>query len=277
MNDEVAIKGLGQAPPETSRAGDYLGYDLQSGQPVVPTRVSRDAWRALGPAGVCLGCYFGYEGVPAGTRTPLIHKAGPQRGAHFAHPAGRAPTGTGLSGETIWHIRSKHMLVTWARTQPGVRSAECEWTADDRSRRADVLVTRDDGRRLAFEVQQRLIPKDHWAVRRASYRQLGIDDCWFWSPSVLRPHGIDQAREAVVIDPDGGRLGLIIGPGGATGTTLVQATRLAPVRRPRSTTTGSPVGRSMDAHRDLVHRRRRSAPGGCAAFIAAPALGSPAL
>jgi hypothetical protein len=120
MDSEVAVESLGRhRSATTTRAGEFLGYDLRADRLVVPTRISRGAWRALGPAGVCLGCYFGYEDVPAGTRTSLTYKAGPERGAHFAHPPGSAPNGPGLSGETIWHLESKQLLATWARKQPG--------------------------------------------------------------------------------------------------------------------------------------------------------------
>jgi hypothetical protein len=94
----------------------------------------------------------------------------------------------GHEPESMWHLQGKALMARWARSRyPDVTVVEEQATAS-RDRRADVMLTWPDGRRIAVEIQYAPLTPDAWRVRHESYRQQGIVDLW------LLGHGKRQLK-----------------------------------------------------------------------------------
>jgi hypothetical protein len=84
----------------------------------------------------------------------------------------------------LWHSSGKHLIARWATGLPDVYCAQVEdWLANG-SRRADVIVTFADGRRLAIELQNQLLPDPDRLARHRSYAARDITDVSLWHPRI---------------------------------------------------------------------------------------------
>lgn len=134
-------------------------------------------------------------------RLHLVNRHGGRRQQRdgFRHTSG---TG-GHSVESLFHAQGKLRVQQWLRdSRPDLR-VELEATTDDRSRRADVLVTWPDGRVVAIEIQYSPLPINGWLLRHRSYRRQGITDVWlFGSKAVdLDHHGYRDGRPRIGLSP----------------------------------------------------------------------------
>lgn len=106
----------------------------------------------------------------------------------FTHMSGAG----GHSAESLFHQQVKIMIVRWvALKYPGLGVKQEEPTAS-KARRADVMVTSEDGtRQIAFEVQYSPLDVTLWQRRHDSYVEQGIRDVWLLGPSapMLRASG----------------------------------------------------------------------------------------
>lgn len=181
-----------------------VGLDLDTGRHVHIEDRPMDQWRTLGyrhrESLVCAACFLGLDGVPAGTRVPLIPRGriGGARRHHFAHPPHMAPPG-GHHPETLWHLEAKAQLERWARSLPNVSEVRQEQWTPGRERRADVHVHLADGSRLALEAQSSLITDPLWQQRHRDYAAAGIRDIWFMRPGTALPHVLLAEQSAVCI------------------------------------------------------------------------------
>ncbi|MDF3302951.1 competence protein CoiA family protein [Streptomyces tropicalis] len=181
-----------------------VGLDLDTGRHVHIEDRPIDQWRTLGyrhrESLVCAACFLGLDGVPAGTRVPLIPRGriGGARRHHFAHPPHMAPPG-GHHPETLWHLEAKAQLERWARSLPDVTEVRQEQWIPGRERRADVHVRLADGSRLALEAQSSLITDSLWQQRHRDYAAAGIRDIWFMRLGTALPHVLLAEQSAVCI------------------------------------------------------------------------------
>ncbi|WP_435059290.1 competence protein CoiA family protein, partial [Streptomyces sp. bgisy060] len=181
-----------------------IGLDLDTGRHVHIEDRPIDQWRALGYGHrenlVCAACFLGMDGVPAGTRVPLIPRGriGGARRHHFAHPPHMAPP-SGHHPETLWHLEAKNQLERWARSLPDATEVRQEQWTPGRERRADVHVRLADGSRLALEAQSSLITDSLWQQRHRDYAAAGIRDIWFIRPGTALPHVLLAEHSAVCI------------------------------------------------------------------------------
>lgn len=105
-----------------------------------------------------------------GCTVPLTSVGGSRR-HHWKHDGPAAHTS---SGESRNHLQAKAMLAFWAaRQDPRCVVVEEQATTKDpatsRSRRADVMVTWPQGRRVAFEVEYKPYPVEAWALKQGDY------------------------------------------------------------------------------------------------------------
>ena len=100
----------------------------------------------------------------------------------FAH----APGTSKHAAESIWHQMAKADIVYWAKRHENVADADQEVTADDRSRRPDVVVTLVDGRRIAIEIQYSALSVNDYEARDTQLQQ--NFDARVWILGHLPPH-----------------------------------------------------------------------------------------
>ncbi|MBY8863893.1 competence protein CoiA [Nocardia sp. CA2R105] len=161
---------------------------------------------------VCALCY-----AERGCSVPVVVRShvGGQRRPHFAHPSGWAPPAGRHNPETIWHLTSKTMLATWARTQPSVIDARTEVWLPNHERRADVRIVFADEREVAIEVQGCPLTDTEWINRHHDYQHNGVVDIWLWHPA-SQPHRIvlsdpDHQQQLWSFDPDQRSVTLMVG------------------------------------------------------------------
>lgn len=83
--------------------------------------------------------------------------------------------------ESIFHIHGKAEFAKWARVAlPSAVVVEEEASNAKRERVADVMITFDDGRRVAVEVQYASLVPSEWQERHESYQRQGIADVWLF-------------------------------------------------------------------------------------------------
>lgn len=109
----------------------------------------------------------------------------------FVHGKGSA-LHTAIS---IWHLMAQTELVRWAKAQEGVINAEAEVTADDRSRRPDVVVWLTSGRRIAIEVQYSPLSVNDFTARDDELQR--EFDARVWILGHLPPHFSVRENEVV--------------------------------------------------------------------------------
>lgn len=113
----------------------------------------------------------------------------------FSHRPGAG----GHSPESVFHFTAKSMIARWAaEASPGV-VARLEQSTDDRSRRADVMITFPTGQQVAVEVQYAALSVPDWQRRHESYAAQGITCVWLLGH--LPPH-LNQADGARVNPTD---------------------------------------------------------------------------
>jgi len=92
----------------------------------------------------------------------------------------------GHSEESLLHEQSKALLLRWInQNYPHLEATE-EKSTNDRSRRADVMVTWPEGHQLAIEVQYSPISISEFWERHNSYLSQGISCTWLFG--YLPPH-----------------------------------------------------------------------------------------
>ncbi|MFD3422604.1 competence protein CoiA family protein [Streptomyces decoyicus] len=181
-----------------------VGLDLEGRREVHIDEKPMDQWRQLGyrhrESVVCAACFYGLDGVPQGTRVPLVSRGriGGRRRPHFAHPPHMTPPG-GHHPETLWHIEAKLCLQRWAGSLPGVTEVQQEQWIPTRERRADVHVRLADGSLLALEAQSALITDQLWQRRHRDYAAAGIQDVWFMRPGLALPHVLFAEKVPVCV------------------------------------------------------------------------------
>lgn len=104
------------------------------------------------------------------------HRASKRDG--FAHLS--TPTGVDHSGERLFHIQAKAMLVAWVSERFPTLTAVDEVSLPEAGRQADVLVTWPTGERVAFEVQYHALSIGDWQRRHDTYRAAGIKAVWLF-------------------------------------------------------------------------------------------------
>lgn len=126
-----------------------------------------------------------------------VSRAGKRDG--FRHLVG----GSGHGPESVDHVQGKALLARWAALQHPDAEVSVEQTTATRTRRADVMVTWPDGRRIALEIQCSALSAHEWSARHESYTQQGIIDVWFFGSRSCHlrraDHPENGGREAVAL------------------------------------------------------------------------------
>jgi hypothetical protein len=146
---------------------------LPEGEAVLWREVAKREWRCPYPD--CTG---------------QITTVGPhERRHHFRH---NAPFPHGSDRESEFHLQAKAMLAAWARdqfnteedtTNPAglVREEETLKVPHTRvHRRADVMATFPDEKRVAFEVEYKPYPVADWQAKQAEYESQHVTTTWLF-------------------------------------------------------------------------------------------------
>lgn len=110
----------------------------------------------------------------ADRRIIAVNRSNARRRDGFRHHGGSG----GHEPESEFHFQSKLMIARWAESAYPGCSAQVEQSTDDRSRRADVMITFPGGDQLAVEVQYAALPIEQWRERNNSYLSQGIPCVW---------------------------------------------------------------------------------------------------
>ena len=91
-------------------------------------------------------------------------------------------SGGGHAGMGIHHLQSQLIVERWVRHRyPETLEVQAEYTTEDRSRRADIMVTsKGTGRRVAIEIQYAGLSVEDWRLRHGSYESMEIGDAWIF-------------------------------------------------------------------------------------------------
>lgn len=135
-------------------------YFLQDG-----TAVAQRQW-----ANEHLECFM----PECGDRRLSVVARWPRRRDGFAHRAGAGKH----APESLFHEQGKALIARWACAQDPHLKAVVEQATEDKSRRADVMLTWPDGAHLAVEVQYAGISIAEWRERHESYQRQGIACVW---------------------------------------------------------------------------------------------------
>lgn len=93
---------------------------------------------------------------------------------HLQAAGGHAP-------ESVQHSPGCALTESWLRNRyPDARVKREEYSNERGERRADVLITAANSRRVAFEVQYSPLTPEAWQKRHDSYRSQGIVDVWLF-------------------------------------------------------------------------------------------------
>ena len=103
----------------------------------------------------------------------------------FTHRAGAGRH----SRESLFHEQGKALVARWVTQRYPTVSVVIEQASNDRTRRADVMLTWPDGRKVAVEVQYAALSATAWQARHDSYRSQGIVDVWLFGH-----HGLGRER-----------------------------------------------------------------------------------
>lgn len=94
----------------------------------------------------------------------------------FTHYSGAG----GHSAESLFHEQGKALLARWASEHLPDAHVVAEQATADRTRRADVMVSRPDGNQVALEVQYAGLTVHEWEQRHGDYTRQGIRDVWLF-------------------------------------------------------------------------------------------------
>lgn len=161
-----------------------------------------------------------------GCNAELVLKHGRIRTPHFAHKA--ETSCDWAKSETPQHRAAKLLVAEAFRNEGYSSSLECVVEALPNDRRADVLVTNSDEKRVAFELQHSTISLPEIEARAFAYAASGIAQIWipFLRPLVLEKavntspgtllvekysappfvrwiHGLDAKHGMTMFDPSG--------------------------------------------------------------------------
>lgn len=100
----------------------------------------------------------------------------------FSHMAGAG----GHSKESLFHQQAKALICRWVDSSCDGVQAVSEQATPSGERRADVMLTWENGRQLAVEVQYAPLTPHDWRTRHESYRTQGINCVWLLGH--LRPN-----------------------------------------------------------------------------------------
>jgi hypothetical protein len=128
----------------------------------------------------------------------------------FMHYTG----GGGHDLESLFHLQACERIGVWLRANHPACTVNKDETTAARERRADVMITAPDGRKVAFEIQYAALTPAKWQERHDSYRAADIGDVWLFghSGAQLRParaavartgHGVARCGITGCRDPGG--------------------------------------------------------------------------
>ncbi|GAB2717469.1 competence protein CoiA family protein [Kitasatospora kifunensis] len=157
-------------------------------------------WKAYAKAGNLLCGYPGCA-VPFASA-----HGGVQKRHHFVHPKGgvsHAETG----GELIWHLTAKETVRAWAAGAEqfqgwAIHVDDVPIVMPEGWRRPDVLlISPDEQRRIAFEVQYSELTGSQWLARHRHYERAGVVDIWLFAPIPgplwRRPRNVPRHNDAL--------------------------------------------------------------------------------
>lgn len=110
--------------------------------------------------------------------SPFIVVDGFFRIRHFRHKVECTST-VARHPESIHHLLGKQYVYTLLKEKYAVSDVMLEVTIPEANRRADVLVIFPNGWREAHEIQLSPISTHELAERTRTYREAGIDVCWW--------------------------------------------------------------------------------------------------
>lgn len=149
--------------------------DTASGAVIYMVQGAAEIYRKAASAGHLICIVPGCENP----RLKTVNRGERRHG--FSHLAGG-----GHAPMRVAHLQSQLLIARWLNQICPEGGVALEEATEDGSRRADVMLTRPDGERFAFEVQYSALSPQKWLERHASYRDNGIIDIWLWGH--LKPH-----------------------------------------------------------------------------------------
>lgn len=132
---------------------------------------------------ICALCWDGVD-TAARTEVPLLLRehTGTQ-GAHFAHPAGRAPRTGQHSADMMRQLAVRADLQQWALQQPGVSAVRTALSHQVSGGGQQVVVEFGSGHVVVLRVQGESLAQGQWLRERAQYADAGVVDEWLWASS----------------------------------------------------------------------------------------------
>lgn len=116
---------------------------------------------------------------------PVVLRAGAVLAPHFAHLPGAVCAHPHAEPETDEHRAGKSLLARWIVSCLPQTQVTLEAAIAETGQRADVLLQRENGDRIALEYQCADLTAREWRRRHRLYRQAGIRDLWFLGGSRL--------------------------------------------------------------------------------------------
>ncbi|GAA4188830.1 hypothetical protein GCM10022288_15690 [Gryllotalpicola kribbensis] len=101
------------------------------------------------------------------------------------------------AAESVFHANACALIKEWLDRRYPKSHAQREQWSDNGKRRADVMLTSEDGTaRIAFEIQYSSLSVLEWRQRHDSYREQGIVDVWLFGHNGhhFRPTGDDAVK-----------------------------------------------------------------------------------